>query len=98
MARPPQLPETGTKNYAGQGQPSDPQERGRPGHDGQPQPPEAKPPTPADLKISTTDDPADHDPVAGEPVPASDPGHPRDNDERLLKPVLRGSNNRTGGG
>lgn len=75
---------------------SEPQ--GTPRHDGQPQPPEAKPPPPTYSKVNTTDDPADHDPLAGAPTPKGGDGLSRDSDEQALKPVLRGPNNRTGGG
>lgn len=87
-----------TRNYAKPGEPSDPQERTRPGHDGQPPPEGAKPPPPDDIRVNTTDDPADHDPLAGAPIPQSDNAQVDDSDERLLKPVRRTPNNRTGGG
>lgn len=86
-------------NYAKPGQPSDPQERTGRGHDGQPQPSEAKPAPSTHATVSTVDDPADRDPLAGAPLPRGDNGRPaRDVDERLLKPVLTQKNNRTGGG
>lgn len=78
--------------------PTAPRERRRPRHDGQPQPPGAKPPPPAFSKVSNTDDPADYDPLAGAPIPQGGNGLSRDSDEQALKPVLRGPNNRTGGG
>ncbi len=87
-----------TTNHAAPGEPNDPQERGRPGHDGQPAPPEAKPPVSRGAIVNTTEDPADHDPLADAPIPKGDRDHTTDSDERLLKPVLRTPNNRTGGG
>lgn len=87
-----------TNNYAKPGEPNDPQERKPEGHDGQPQPPEAKPPPPGIGIVNTKDDPADHDPLAGAPLPTGDSGPTTDSDERLLKPVLRGPNKRVGGG
>jgi hypothetical protein len=87
------------RNYAKPGQPSDPQERSGTGHDGLPQPAEAKAATSTTVSVSTTDDPDDSDPLAGVPLPKSDKGgRTTDADERLLKPVLTQKNNRTGGG
>lgn len=87
------------RNYAKPGQPSDPQERTGKGHDGQPQPAAAKPAPPDEISISTIDDPADRDPLAGAELPQGDKTGPtKDADERLLKPVLTHGNNRTGGG
>lgn len=80
---------------------SDPQERkGRPGHDGQPQPAEAKPAPPADITVNTADDDYDpDDPLANVPAPKGDTrGRVADADERLLKPVLHNRNDRSGGG
>jgi hypothetical protein len=88
-----------TRNYAKLGEPSDPQERKGAGHDGQPQPPEAAPPAPANLTVNTDDDPLNDDPLAGLPVPKSDDDIAvGDADERTLKPVLHTPNNRVGGG
>lgn len=85
-------------NFAKPGQPSDPQERSGKGHDGQPQPAQAKPAAPGESSASTVEDPADSDPLAGAPLPQSDNGGPTsDSDERLLKPLLKQKNNRTGG-
>lgn len=86
------------RNFAKPGEPSNPQERKGKGHDGQPQPPEAKQPPPGVGVVSTTDDPADHNPLAGAPIPAADREPATDSDERSLKPLLRGPNNRAGGG
>lgn len=69
------------------------------GHDGQPQPAQAKPAPPGRSKVSTVDDPADRNPLAGAPLPQGDNGNrTTDADEHLLKPVLTRKNNRTGGG
>lgn len=87
-----------TTNSARPGGPDDPQERRRPGHDGQPTPPEAKPLPSRGATVNITDDPADHDPLAGAPIPKGDKDYVADSDERLLKPVVRVPNNRTGGG
>lgn len=87
-----------TTDNARPGEPSDRQEGRRPRHDGQPTPPEAKPIPSRGATVNTTDDPADHDPLAGAPIPQGDKEFAGDNDERRLKPVLRVPNNRTGGG
>lgn len=90
--------EASTDNFAKPGEPSDPQERNRPGHDGQPQPQEAAAPPSPDIRVNTIED-ATGTPLAGKPVPKGDQlGLTVDADERALKPVLDVKNNRTGGG